>query len=83
VSPALLKVRLERVQALAASLAAETGIPAEDILGRSRERAVVAVRHRLWSALYNTGLSMPIVAELVGVDHTSVLAALRKRRVAA
>lgn len=77
-SPELLAVRQERVRLLAATLAAETGIPVSDILGSSKEAAIVAVRHRLWSMLRETGLSLPALAAVLGRNHTTILAGIRR-----
>ena len=78
--PALLKIRRERAELLAAELAAETGIPASCILGRTRDPEVVPVRHRLWRMLNESGLSSKSIGAALGVDHTSVCKALRKIR---
>ncbi len=71
-SPELRKARLSRIRERAQALESETGVPAADILGLSRDRQVVALRHRLWAELHDTGLSYPVIAELVGCDHSSV-----------
>lgn len=75
---ALLKVRQERARLLAVALEQETGIPADCILGRGRDAQVVAVRHRLWRMLHESGLSFVAVGMVVGCDHTSVRHAVKK-----
>ncbi len=76
----LLAIRKERARTLAETLAQETGVPVADILGRRRFAAVVAVRHRLWRMLRDTGMTYLDLAEVLGVDHTSVIAAVKKAR---
>lgn len=75
--PALLEIRRERMRILADWLAEETGIPASSILGRSHDAMAVAVRHRLWRIMRDSGLSINAVSMVVGRHHTSVMYALR------
>lgn len=64
---------------LLAYSAAKHGVTVEDILGHSRARAIVAVRHEAMALVYqHTQCSMPGVGRLFGRDHTSVLHALQK-----
>ena len=79
-SPGLLLARRERARLLAEALQAETGIPAECILGRERDPQVVTQRHRLWMMLIDSGLSQSAVAQVLGFDPTSILYAVRKNR---
>lgn len=74
----LLRIRRERAEHLAAALEAETGLPAGLLLGRSRDRAVTTLRRRLWTMLFDSGLSISQVAQVVERDHSSVIQALRK-----
>lgn len=79
-SPALLKIRRELAAQLAEGIAKETGIPAEDILGRGRDAQVVAARHRLWAMLHDAGISYSSLGKVLDRDHTTVLYAVRKVR---
>lgn len=57
----------------------ERGIDLGEVTARGRSRSVVRVRHALWSILRDTlDLSLPEVGRIFGVDHTTVLAAVRK-----
>jgi Bacterial dnaA protein helix-turn-helix len=69
------------VLAVAASVAARYGISLDAILGRERFPSTVRARHEWWRLVKDTwDLSYPETARLVGgVDHTSVMSALRKR----
>lgn len=77
-SPQLFALRKARAMWLAESLSEETGIPIADILGDTRDPGVVAVRHRLWTILYDSGLSYPTIGRLLGRDHTTIRAGIRK-----
>jgi hypothetical protein len=76
--PELLAIRKERAKLLAETLATEAGIPVGCVFGKSRDPEVVAVRHRLWAMLFDSGLSILAVATVVGVDHCSVIYVLKK-----
>lgn len=76
------EARRERAVMLATAISAETGIPVEDILGRRRDPEVVAARHRLWTMLHDSGLSLSAIGLAVGVDHSSVRYALVRRGIA-
>lgn len=47
--------------------------------GRGRTSKVVKARHAAWSLLRERGFSYPEIGRIWGVDHSSVLTALRKR----
>lgn len=79
-SPALLHVRREMAIALARSLSKETGIPVDDILGRSKDAVVLEVRHRLWSMLIDKGLSSVAVGKVVERNHATILHGVRLHR---
>lgn len=59
------------------------GVTLEELCGRGRSRAVVQARHEAWLALREDPercFSLPEIGRLFGVDHTTVLAGLRKAR---
>ena len=65
---------------LAAKLAAEYHVPMAKVIGRDRHKTAAAARHHLWALIHGTlVMSYPEVAEIFGVDHTTVMAAIRKR----
>ncbi len=68
----------EIVRAIVASVALESGIPAEEIVGRSQSQATVRAR---WQAIArvreHTDASTPQIGRWFGRDHSSVLYALR------
>lgn len=66
------------VQREAEALAAELGVDASDLLGKSRLTA--RARHRLWLRLAEQGWSNRRIAMVCGVDTTTVLQALRMLR---
>lgn len=49
-----------------------------DVLGRGRTKRVAQARHAVMRALRDMGMSYPEIGRLLGRDHTTVLAALRK-----
>lgn len=50
-----------------------------EVCGRGRTAKVVEARHDAWAYLRRLGFSYPEIGRLWGVDHSSVLTALRKR----
>lgn len=63
-------------------VALKHGVLMRDILGRGRTREIVAARHELMDMIYrHTNASTPQVGRYLGMDHTSVLYAIRKRGV--
>lgn len=71
-------------QTIIGQVAAWHDVPAAEILGRSRFKEVVLARHDAIAAVYTNchrqgrQMSLPEVGRVFGVDHTSVLYALRK-----
>lgn len=63
---------------LAEQVAEEDGVHPVLILGRVRSKNIVRARHHFWAALRGAGYSYPEIASALGVDHSSVLAALVK-----
>lgn len=57
------------------------GVRIADIRGRSRLAHIVRARHECWWRLRRQGWSLPAIGREFGVDHTTVLAALRKFKV--
>lgn len=63
------------------SLAREYGVTTGDVLSRARTRTVVKCRHHMWRLLRDTlDLSYPEIGRIWGVDHTSVMTAVRNLR---
>lgn len=55
-------------------------VPLDAVLGRSRDRLVVERRHELWSLMHGTfGLAYAELGRVFGVDHSTVMGAIRKR----
>lgn len=68
------------VQELAKQLEQRTGVIVSEQLGTDRHARIVRVRYELWeTTLAAFSLSLPETAAVFGVDHTTVLYALRKR----
>lgn len=61
----------------AEAVAAETGVPAEAILGRRRYAPIVKARHRLFVTLWREGHSIAEVARMLQMNHATVIAGLR------
>ena len=54
--------------------AAAYNVTLGEFLSGSRRKGIVAARHAFWAELYSRGhWSYPRIAELFGVDHTSVM----------
>lgn len=49
-----------------------------ELLGRRRYAHIIRARHAAWVELRRMGWSFPAIAALWGVDHTSVIHAVRK-----
>lgn len=77
-SPELFELRRSVAFDLAESLARETRIHVRDIVSHDRDPRVVAVRHRLWAILYDSGMSLPTIGKIFGFDHTTILAGVRQ-----
>lgn len=67
------------VQAVAESVGSRMGVSAEDILGRSRLRLIVNARHESIAEVHRARphWSYPQIGLAFGLDHTTVLNALR------
>jgi len=66
------------VAAVVAQVVEATGVSEEAIRGRGRQKRTVRARHAVWLALRALGWSLPEVGREFSVDHTTVLAAVRK-----
>ena len=67
------------VRAAGERIAAEHGLTFARMASRSRLATTVRARHRWWAATkWSLGLSYPETGALFGVDHTTVMAAVRK-----
>lgn len=58
----------------------KTGIYGDEIIGRSRSKAIVSARHMLMLELNEAGLSQSNIGRLLGLDHTTVCIAIRNYR---
>jgi len=70
------RLELERI-------AAHHGVDLNDAMSKSRLQKYVRARHVMWAALRHRGYSLPRIAAIFGVDHTSVRGALNKQKLAA
>lgn len=69
---------LRFVDRVADVAAARHGVTRALVYGRSRMGPVVRARHEVWCVLRaDYGWSLPAIAHVFGVDHTTVLAATR------
>ena len=73
------------VRAVAESVAARYGVSVDAMLSGERFRDTVRARHEWWRLVKDTwDLSYPETGRLVGgVDHTTIMSALRERKVGA
>lgn len=79
-SPAyLLHLRSVMVDVVDA-VAKRTGVPPIAIMGKDRHPPVVAARHMAWSQLRELGWSYPMIGEVWGCNHSSVLYAARRAK---
>lgn len=62
----------------AQALCKRSGVTFREVEGQSRESHVVEARHGIWGLLAGDGCSASHIARLYGVDHTTVLHAIRK-----
>ena len=67
----------ERLAVALRNALAKTGIPAEQILGRSRHPAVCYARKLVWCDMHANGASYSEIGRLTGRDHSSVMAGVR------
>ena len=74
------KLRLWRAERVARSIAYSYGFELDELLySRGRARTLVRARHHLWTVIQHTlDLSTPEIARAFGVDHSTVLYAVRK-----
>lgn len=73
---------LRRAKALSMvqRLCAARMVAFERVCGRDRHKSVTRARHEIWSLLRSsTEMSYPEIGALFGVDHTSVMDAIKKR----
>lgn len=70
--------RRDRILKQAEEISAESGVPVATILGKSHTPSAVRCRHRLMAVLWREGLSIGEVSRSLGMNHTSVMSALRK-----
>lgn len=61
-------------------MCAEACVPLVEVVGRSRMRPVVAVRHAFWSALRDRGWSYPAIGRLFGRHHATVMHGIRAHK---
>jgi chromosomal replication initiation ATPase DnaA len=81
--PARIEARLHELGALmfARQYCASQGATLSMVMSKDRLEHIVRARHRLWTVLLDTlALSYPACAAIFEVDHTTVRAAVLKRR---
>lgn len=54
------------------------GVTVEDVTSTRRHRNTAHARHACWAWLRRKGYSLPEIGRLWGVDHTSVMTAVKK-----
>jgi chromosomal replication initiation ATPase DnaA len=65
----------------ARTIAENCGVTLDEMLGRGRYKSMCEARHELWRLTRERfGYSYPQVAKLYGVDHTTVMAALKGKQ---
>lgn len=69
-------------RSIAERIAIENGVSFGEVLGPSRNRSIVAVRHAAIRAVVNArpDMSLPQIGRVFNRDHTSILHAMRKTR---
>lgn len=67
-----------KVYALAQPIIDEMGVSLERILGRERVARVAAARHMLFVAMWKAGFSISEIGRVLGKDHTTVIAGIRR-----
>jgi hypothetical protein len=76
----LARLRARGLLALTEQVAGAHHVLVDEIVGRSRTRNVVRARHALCRELRALGLSSTETGAVLGLDHTTVLAACRPRK---
>lgn len=69
---------IEAANDAAERVASETGVSVRQIMGMSRCREVAHARWRVWADMRTAGLSLPVIAAVWGMDHSTVMHGLRK-----
>lgn len=60
-----------------AAVAAERGVTVQEIMGRSKIRAIARARQEVCRRLVEHGWSFPRVGRFLGLDHTTVIHACK------
>lgn len=71
-------LRRESVKRVVEAISEQTGIPAARIVSMSRNKAVVAARHRAFFELQQAGFSLTQMGRMFKKDHTTILHGVRK-----
>ena len=81
VAPPPFKTARDKVRRICTEVGTSMGVPVENILGKSRERVVVEARHAAIQAVADAfpTWSLKMIARQFGMDHTSILHALKRR----
>lgn len=66
-----------RVREVVGAVCAEVGLPVSAIYGKSRVRNIAMARRLVCYILRREGMSLPQIGAALGLDHTSVLHAVR------
>lgn len=60
-------------------IAAKFGVTLDEVMDKTREKPVVQARHAIWAQLRHRGYSYPRIGSIFGVDHSTVISAVRKQ----
>jgi len=80
VNDILREVHARCMRPLLDACCAENLTTPEVAMSAARHRCAARARHAFWLALRGLGLSYPEIAKLCGVDHTTVMGALKGRK---
>ncbi len=60
------------------SVADRHGVAVVDLLGRSKARELTRARHDLMTCMWGSGVGFAEIGRLLGLDHSSVIYAVRR-----
>lgn len=75
--PGIIKTEYTLLEAIF-EISKVTGISTNAITSRSRQRKVVTAKHLLYKLLRDSGWTYKAIASVTGIDHTSVMYAIKK-----
>lgn len=77
-APAARRDAIEAANDAACRVASDTGVPVAQIMGLSRRREVAHARWAVWADMRAAGMSLPVIAAVWGMDHSTVMHGLRR-----